>query len=128
MGAEDKVGAMQINARLCGVSLPVTRRLMITEQAFGRFRYPSARKPYFYINLALGPVMIRILNAPRISDRVPTNNGLWTDARQNSTQIFPKCFPDFSYLNASASSSKPKERSITGRNPIVSMAQTNSCC
>jgi hypothetical protein len=57
MGAEDKVGAMQINARLCGVSLPVTRRLMITEQAFGRFRYPSARKPYFYINLALGPVM-----------------------------------------------------------------------
>jgi hypothetical protein len=33
MGAEDKVGAVQLNARLCGVSPPVTRRLMITEQA-----------------------------------------------------------------------------------------------
>ena len=33
MGAEDKVGAVQLNARLCGVSPPVTRRLVITEQA-----------------------------------------------------------------------------------------------
>jgi hypothetical protein len=33
MGAEDKVGAVQLNARLCGVSPPVTRRLLITEQA-----------------------------------------------------------------------------------------------
>src|ERR1700690_2220129 len=34
MSAEDKVGAVQPNARLCGVSSPVTRRLAITEQAF----------------------------------------------------------------------------------------------
>src|ERR1019366_9182983 len=33
MGAEDKVGAVELNARLCGVSPPVTRRLVITEQA-----------------------------------------------------------------------------------------------
>jgi hypothetical protein len=33
MGAEDKVGAVQLNARLCGVSPPVTRRLVITAQA-----------------------------------------------------------------------------------------------
>ena len=33
MGAEDRVGAVQLNARLCGVSPPVTRRLVITEQA-----------------------------------------------------------------------------------------------
>ena len=33
MGAEDKVGAVQLNARLCGVSPPVTRRLVITEQS-----------------------------------------------------------------------------------------------
>src|SRR6267154_2218686 len=33
MGAEDKVGAVQLDARLCGVSPPVTRRLVITEQA-----------------------------------------------------------------------------------------------
>ena len=33
MGAEDKVGAVQLNARLCGVSPPVTRRMVITEQA-----------------------------------------------------------------------------------------------
>src|ERR1700722_12270706 len=33
MGAEDKVGAVQLNARLCGVSPPVTRRLVNTEQA-----------------------------------------------------------------------------------------------
>src|SRR6266403_699957 len=33
MGAEDKVGAVQLNARLCGVSPPVTRRLVIAEQA-----------------------------------------------------------------------------------------------
>jgi hypothetical protein len=33
MGAEDQVGAVQLNARLCGVSPPVTRRLGITEQA-----------------------------------------------------------------------------------------------
>jgi hypothetical protein len=33
MGAEDKVGAVHLNARLCGVSPPVTRRLVITEQA-----------------------------------------------------------------------------------------------
>jgi hypothetical protein len=33
MGAENNVGAVQINARLCGVSLPVTRRLAITGQA-----------------------------------------------------------------------------------------------
>src|SRR5450755_472607 len=33
MGAEDKVGAVQLNARLCGVSPPVIRRLVITEQA-----------------------------------------------------------------------------------------------
>jgi hypothetical protein len=32
MGAEDKVGAVQLNARLCGASPPVTRRLVITEQ------------------------------------------------------------------------------------------------
>src|ERR1700731_3265280 len=33
MGAEDKVGAVQLHARLCGVSPPVTRRIVITEQA-----------------------------------------------------------------------------------------------
>jgi hypothetical protein len=33
MSAEDTVGAVQLNARLCGVSPPVTRRLVITEQA-----------------------------------------------------------------------------------------------
>jgi hypothetical protein len=33
MGAEDKVGAVQLNSQLCGVSPPVTRRLLITEQA-----------------------------------------------------------------------------------------------
>jgi hypothetical protein len=33
MGAEQKVGAVQLNARLCGVSPPVTRRLVISEQA-----------------------------------------------------------------------------------------------
>jgi hypothetical protein len=33
MEAEQKVGAVQLNARLCGVSPPVTRRLVITEQA-----------------------------------------------------------------------------------------------
>ena len=33
MGAEDKIGAVQLSARLCGVSPPVTRRLLITEQA-----------------------------------------------------------------------------------------------
>jgi hypothetical protein len=33
MGAEDTVGAVQLNAPLCGVSPPVTRRLVITEQA-----------------------------------------------------------------------------------------------
>lgn len=33
MGAEDKIGAVQIGARLCGVSPPVTRRIVITEQA-----------------------------------------------------------------------------------------------
>ena len=33
MGAEQKVGAVQLHARLCGVSPPVTRRLVIAEQA-----------------------------------------------------------------------------------------------
>jgi hypothetical protein len=33
MGAEDKVGAVQLNTLLCGVSPPVTRRLVMTEQA-----------------------------------------------------------------------------------------------
>jgi Plasmid pRiA4b ORF-3-like protein len=33
MGAENNVGAVQLNARLRGVSPPVTRRLLITEQA-----------------------------------------------------------------------------------------------
>jgi hypothetical protein len=33
MGAEQKVDAVQLNTRLCGVSPPVTRRLLITEQA-----------------------------------------------------------------------------------------------
>ena len=33
MGAEHTVGAVQLSARLCGVSPPVTRRLLITEQA-----------------------------------------------------------------------------------------------
>ncbi|MGO8855193.1 MAG: IS1096 element passenger TnpR family protein [Steroidobacteraceae bacterium] len=33
MGAEQTVGAVQLSARLCGVSPPVTRRLLITEQA-----------------------------------------------------------------------------------------------
>jgi hypothetical protein len=30
MGAEQTVGAVQLSARLCGVSPPVTRRLLIT--------------------------------------------------------------------------------------------------
>jgi pRiA4b ORF-3-like protein len=33
MGAEDTVGAVQLNARSCGLSSPVTRRLVITEKA-----------------------------------------------------------------------------------------------
>jgi len=33
MGAEQKVSAVQLHVRLCGVSPPVTRRLLITEQA-----------------------------------------------------------------------------------------------
>ncbi len=33
MGAEQTVGAVQLSARLCGVSPPVTRRLLISEQA-----------------------------------------------------------------------------------------------
>ena len=33
MGAEQKVSLVQLHARLCGVSPPVTRRLLITEQA-----------------------------------------------------------------------------------------------
>lgn len=33
MGAEQKVSAVQLHARLCGVSPPITRRLLITEQA-----------------------------------------------------------------------------------------------
>src|SRR5450432_2845532 len=33
MGAEQKVSAVQLHARLCDVSPPVTRRLLITEQA-----------------------------------------------------------------------------------------------
>jgi len=33
MGAEQKVDAVQLNTRLCVVSPPVTRRLLITEQA-----------------------------------------------------------------------------------------------
>src|SRR5260370_4369123 len=33
MGAEQKVDAVQLKTRLCGVSPPVTRRLLITEQA-----------------------------------------------------------------------------------------------
>jgi len=33
MDAEDKVCAVQLSARLCGVSPPVTRRVLITEQA-----------------------------------------------------------------------------------------------
>src|ERR1700674_939606 len=33
MNGEQKVSAVQLNARLCGVSPPVTRRLVITEQA-----------------------------------------------------------------------------------------------
>jgi hypothetical protein len=33
MGAEDKVSAVKLNARLCGVSPPVTRRLVITVQS-----------------------------------------------------------------------------------------------
>src|ERR1700730_17245942 len=33
MGTKDKVGAVQLNVRLCGVSPPVTRRLVIAEQA-----------------------------------------------------------------------------------------------
>jgi Plasmid pRiA4b ORF-3-like protein len=32
-GPEDKIGAVQLSARLCGVSPPVTRRILITEQA-----------------------------------------------------------------------------------------------
>src|ERR1035437_8820811 len=33
MGAEENIGAVQLSARLCGVSPPVTRRILITEQA-----------------------------------------------------------------------------------------------
>jgi hypothetical protein len=33
MGAEDQVGAVQLNAGLYGASPPITRRLVITEQA-----------------------------------------------------------------------------------------------
>jgi hypothetical protein len=33
MGAEQTAGAVQLSARLCGVSPPVTRQLLITEQA-----------------------------------------------------------------------------------------------
>jgi hypothetical protein len=43
MGAEDKVGAVQLSARLRGVSPPVTRRILITEQApyLGWTRLPA---------------------------------------------------------------------------------------
>jgi hypothetical protein len=47
MGAESNVDAVQLNARLCGVSPPVTRRLAITEQ-------PSLAQLHAALQVAFG--------------------------------------------------------------------------
>jgi hypothetical protein len=46
---------------------------------------------------------------------------------QNSTQIFPKCWPDSSYRKASASPSSGKLLSIIGLSPPASIPRTMSC-
>lgn len=84
MDAEDQVGAVQLSARLCGVSPPVTRRILITEQA-------SLAQLHAALQAAFAGRMTRFGYLLESARRAYWRNGFEREAREFAVRNLARC-------------------------------------